>query len=174
MTGSRRNWVAAFYPLDLATGLEVPLYVSQYRFRTAPDDPLIPNEPFLTRLVTGPRIEQSLYASRDGRVELGGSSSLDPGSLEIVNEDRELNDWYGYSWDGRRAVVWDVLPGQTLAEAQKVFDGPIKDRTDAGRNHQINLRSSALLLDRPVQPPDLRPSLQSASAQLRRWILAAC
>jgi hypothetical protein len=126
-------------------GVGRTFYLSTEGFVTGPADTPA-DTVFEPRLRDAGSIGVSLFGARRTR----GSSDLQVGALKVINNDRALDAWDDYSFDGRPVVIRIGTGGAYPAAFTTLFAGTV-DGVEAGIDSiVIKLRDTARVLSDPV------------------------
>lgn len=125
------------------------LLLSDYPYRTAPDDSLRPNIWTEARMTRRADIEQSAPVSQGA----SRRSQETTGDLEFADNDgfiQAVSD--DYSFEGRGATISVVQIGQPWIASTIVSQAVVKRITRAKGSVRVNLEDSANIIDTPLVP----------------------
>lgn len=115
-------------------------------FTTSPTD-TPPDQFFDPRIVEAGQI--GLHAFSDGRT--GGATKLETGEIIVANMDGNLDEWAGYSFDGRPVLIRVGEPGGAYPGAFPIlFSGTIEGIEASFDTIIFKLRDKQFILDKPL------------------------
>lgn len=123
------------------------IFLSDYRYRTGPDDLIRPNLWTEVRMTRRADVEQSAPVSQGA----SRSAQETTGDLEFTDNDGYLRDLTDtYSFKGRTARVHLVQIGEPWASATTISQAVTKDLTRSRGSARVSLEDASNILDAPL------------------------
>jgi len=125
----------------------VPVYLSSAEFATKPDDSVLPNQLFRSRLASPYNTSTNIMSS--GRPGGGGYPTF--GEAQIINVDGEMDYLVNYVWYGANIRIYVGAQGFDLSEFALIYNGTSDSIKLDYDSIYLPLRSMAELMDVPIQ-----------------------
>lgn len=125
----------------------ITLFLSDYPYRTKPNDPILPNIWTEARMTRRADVEQSAPVSQGA----SRRSQDTTGDLEFADND----GWFqgktdAFSFDGRPAFVHLIQIGQPWGSKTTISQSIVRNTTRSRGSARVNLEDAANILDTPL------------------------